>query len=182
MIMQTDKLIQSLTDASNKVLNKAEYFINLDIKSLTFKPDPDSWNVLECLEHLNLYYNFYLPEIANSIEESKSTPVTIFKPGFLGNYFANSMLPKDKLNKMKTFKDKNPLNGDLDKSVITAFIENQKTFADLIRLTNSVNLNKVRIKISIAPFIKLKLGDTLRFITNHNIRHLKQIDTLLKAQ
>lgn len=180
--MQTDKLIQSLTDTSNDILNNAEYFISLDIKSLTFKPDPDSWNILECVEHLNLYYNFYLPEISNSIKQSKSTPVAIFKPGFLGNYFANSMLPKDKLNKMKTFKDKNPLNDNLDKSVITTFIENQKTFADLIRLSCSVNLNKAKVKISIAPFIRLKLGDTLRFITNHNMRHLKQIENLLKMQ
>jgi hypothetical protein len=35
------------------------------------------------------------------------------------------MLPKEKLNKMKTFKDKNPLNAVLDKTVINKFIDQQ---------------------------------------------------------
>ncbi|MGA4923361.1 hypothetical protein, partial [Bacillus subtilis] len=76
----------------------------------------------ECLEHLNLYAKFYLPEIENAIQKTKSKRQEEFKSGFWGNYFAKSMLPKEKLNKMKTAKDKNPLNSKLDKNVIENFI------------------------------------------------------------
>jgi hypothetical protein len=42
------------------------------------------------------------------------------------------MLPKEKLNKMKTFKDKNPLNAKLDKAVIDKFTNQQTKLLELI--------------------------------------------------
>lgn len=42
------------------------------------------------------------------------------------------MLPKEKLNKMKTFKDKNPLNANLDKLIIDKFINQQIKLLDLL--------------------------------------------------
>jgi hypothetical protein len=102
----------------------------------------------------------------------------VFKSGFLGNYFAKSMLPKEKLNKMKTFKDKNPLNANLDKSVIDKFLNQQMKLLDLLSLSRNVNLNTVKIKISITKLFKLKLGDTFQFYINHIIRHVKQIERI----
>ena len=88
------------------------------------------------------------------------------------------MLPKEKLNKMKTFKDKNPLNAKLDKSVIDRFINQQIKLLDLLNQSRNVSLNKVKIKTSISSFIKLRLGDTFQFFINHIIRHLSQIDRI----
>lgn len=88
------------------------------------------------------------------------------------------MLPKAQLNKMKTFKDKNPLNANLGKTVIDKFIHQQIKLIDLLTQSRKVSLNKVKIQTSISSFIKIKLGDTFQFIINHNIRHLKQIESI----
>ena len=88
------------------------------------------------------------------------------------------MLPKEKLNKMKTFKDKNPLNSNLDKTVIDRFIDQQIKLLDLLNQSRNVSLNKVKIQTSVSSIIKLKLGDTFQFFINHIIRHLKQIDRI----
>ena len=88
------------------------------------------------------------------------------------------MLPKEKLNKMETFKDKNPLNAKLDKTVIDKFINQQIQLLGLLNQSRNVSLNKVKIPISISRLIKLKLGDTFQFLINHIIRHLKQIDRI----
>ena len=79
---------------------------------------------------------------------------------------------------MKTFKDKNPLNANLDKSVIDKFIEQQVKLLDLLSQSRNVSLNKVKIQTSISSLIKLKLGDTFQFFINHIIRHLKQIERI----
>jgi hypothetical protein len=92
------------------------------------------------------------------------------------------MLPKEKLNKMKTFKDKNPLNATLDRSVIDRFLEQQTQLLELLELSKNVSLNKVKTSISITKLIKLKLGDTFRFYINHMLRHMNQIDNILRAQ
>ena len=88
------------------------------------------------------------------------------------------MLPKENLKKMKTFKDKNPLNSNLTKDVIDEFLNQQIKLLDLLNKSRKVSLNKVKISISITTLIKLKLGDTFRFYINHMIRHMKQIERI----
>ena len=150
--MQSEKLIQSLIEQTRQIINQAEKLKNYDLHTLTWKENETSWSMLECLEHLNLYGDFYLPQIENKIKNSSSKNELEFKTGLLGNYFANSMLPKEKLNKMKTFKDKNPLDASLDTTVITKFIDQQHQLIGLLNQSRNVSLNKVKIPTSISSF------------------------------
>lgn len=179
--MQSEKLIQTHLEQTRQIINQAEKLKSYDLNTLTWKENKVSWSILECLEHLNLYGNFYLPQIESKIKNSTTNSEIEFKPGILGNYFAKSMLPKEKLNKMKTFKDKNPLNVNLDKTVIDKFINQQIKLLDLLNQSKNVSLNKVKIQTSISSLIKLKLGDTFQFYINHIIRHLAQIHRIQTA-
>jgi hypothetical protein len=165
--MQSEKLIQTLLEQTRQIINQAEKLKSYDLNTLTWKENELSWSILECLEHLNLYGDFYLPQIESKIENSTTKNDLEFKSGILGNYFAKSMLPKEKANKMKTFKDKNPLNSNLDKTVIDKFINQQIKLLDLLNQSRNVSLNKVKIQTSISSLIKLKLGDTFQFFINH---------------
>lgn len=176
--MQSEDLIQSLLKQTRQIINQAEKLKAYDLHALTWRENETSWNILECMEHLNLYGDFYLPHIEYQIKHSKSKPDTEFKSGFLGNYFSKSMLPKEKLNKMKTFKDKNPLKTELDKTAIDRFIAQQIILLELLNQAQNVSLNKVKTNISITKLIKLKLGDTFQFFINHIIRHLSQIERI----
>lgn len=179
--MQSEKLLQTLLEQTRQILNQAEKLKSYDLHILTWKENKISWSILECLEHLNLYGDFYLPQIENKIKNLTTKTDLEFNSGILGNYFAKSMFPKKKLNKMKTFKDKNPLNANLDKTVIDKFINQQSKLLDLLDQSRNVSLNKVKIEISISSLIKLKLGDTFQFFINHIIRHLNQIDRIQTA-
>ena len=148
---------------------------------MTWRENETSWNILECLEHLNLYGDFYLQQIESKIKNSNTKADDEFKSSLFGNYFAKSMLPKEKLNKMKTFRDKNPLNAKLDKMVINRFIDQQITLLELLNQSRKVSLNKVKIPTSISNLVRLKLGDTFQFFINHMIRHLNQINKIQTA-
>jgi len=176
--MQSENLIQLLLEQTRQIINQVEKLKTFDLHTLTWKENETSWSILECLEHLNLYGDFYLPEIESKIKNSTTKADLEFKSGMLGSYFAKSMLPKEKLNKMKTFKDKNPLNANLDISVIDKFIYQQIKLLDLLNQSRNVSLNKVKIQTSISSLIKLKLGDAFQFLINHIIRHLNQIDRI----
>ena len=176
--MQSEKLIQSLLEQTREIINQVEQLRSYDFQTLTWRENELSWNILECLAHLNLYGDFYLPEIERTIKSSTTKAELEFKSGFLGSYFAKSMLPKEKLNKMKTFKDKNPLNATLDKSVIDTFINQQIKLLELLNQSRKVSLNKVKIPTSISSLITLKLGDTFQFFINHIKRHLAQIERI----
>ena len=182
MKIQSEILILDLIQTTRQNLNFVELLKQKNDTELNWKTNSDNWSVLECLEHLNLYGYFYIPEFKSTILNSKHTWEAEFKSGILGNYFAKSMLPKNKLNKMKTFKDKNPLNSNLDKKVIDEFINQQIKTIELLNMCKTVSLNKNKVKITLTKWIKLKLGDTFRFVINHNVRHIKQIENILKAQ
>lgn len=176
--MQSSELIKSLIDITNASIKKAEILQLKPLPDLLWRENETSWNILECIAHLNLYGDYYLAAIKTAIEKSETLGEKNFKPGLLGDYFAKSMLPKEKLNKMKTFKRMNPLHSNPDKDVLHLFIQQQIEIVQLLKRSENISLNKVKIPISIAKFIKLKLGDTFRFVINHNIRHIKQIEKI----
>ena len=150
--------------------------MQLSEEELNYRSTENCWSALECIEHLNLYGHFYLPEINRVLKKSDSKTEPVFKSGLLGNYFANSMKPKATLNKMKTFKEMNPIGSDLDKSSIDEFIRQQRSTIDLLSEARQKSLNRIKTSISISRMLKLKLGDTFRFLIFHIERHLDQAE------
>lgn len=179
MKIDPNMLIEDLITRTREIILQAEKYKSLPKEYISRKPHPEKWSVLECLEHLNLYGDFYLVEIENRILNSKSQTKKEFKSGLLGNYFANSMLPKNgKIKKMKTFADKDPINSELPPTTIDRFLKQQNRMIELLVLARKIDLNKVKTSITI-PVIKLKLGDTFRFVIYHNQRHMIQANNVL---
>lgn len=179
--MQTTALLQEQLEQVRVLLNKATQLQELDAAVLNRRPAPDAWSILECLEHLNRYGEYYIPVVDTALNKARHAANPEFSPGWLGDYFAKLMQPKAKLNKMKTFADKNPLHVQLDKNVIKRFIEQQHQLLRLLDKAAQYDLNKIRIPITLSRFIRLKLGDTFRFVINHELRHMEQIERIQKG-
>ncbi len=177
--MQAAILIQDLVAITNNVIQEVEKFQELSLEELNIKPNENSWSILECMEHLNRYGRFYIPEIRKRMNASNHKPSTEFKTGILGDYFAKSMLPKEKLNTMKTFKKMNPNNSDLDIKALEEFLNQQKETLVLLKDAKKANLTKIKTGITITNLIKLRLGDTFRVLIYHNQRHMEQAKKLL---
>lgn len=180
MKISTTALLDELKSRTGQHLHYAEKLLLKTEEELNFRVSTDSWSTLECLEHLNRYGDFYIPEISRRISSSTTTPKPDFQPGILGNYFAKSMLPKERLNKMKTLKAMNPVHSKLNKDVVTEFIKQQHQLLDLLEKAKQVNLEKIKTGISISKLITLKLGDTFRFVIYHSARHMVQAERVLK--
>jgi hypothetical protein len=185
-VYQSKQLISNLQKQTEEILAKAisEYQMMGSVKMLK-QPEENKWSAAQCLEHLNSYRRYYLPQIERAIKTAKthnSLPDEQFTPGWLGNYFTNLMLPKEgKQMKMKAPKEHQPI-ADLDSDkVISEFIDQQEKLVELLEQAREINLNKARVPISIAKFIKLKLGDVFGFLIAHNQRHILQAERALEA-
>jgi hypothetical protein len=180
MKFQTEELLNDLTQRTKQVIETAGKYRDLDIGQLNFKPAKDRWSILECLEHLNLYGDFYLPEIEQRILQSKSEPSAEFRSGVIGNYFAKLMQPKPDgtVKKMKSPKDKTADVSKLSKATIERFLKQQDYLLKLLEMARKVDLTKTKTAISISTIVKLRLGDTFRFYTYHIERHIAQAERL----
>ncbi|WP_104383365.1 DinB family protein [Sphingobacterium sp. HMA12] len=175
------ELIEQLRRQTKEHMAFVESLKTQSLDDLNKRIQEGSWNILECIAHLNLYGNFYLPEISRRMAASQSKAANYFHSGLLGNYFAISILPKDRPNKMKTFREMDPIYKQLDRNVLDIFLEQQENFLQLLEQAKSKDLDKIRTNISINKWIKIRLGDTFRFLVNHNSRHIVQVKTILSS-
>ena len=183
MQIENNQLIDELLERMKKCTRLVKGFEALSVGQLQFK-NGDRWSILECLEHLNLYGDFYLVEIEKQIltNPPKNTS-TKFKSGILGNYFANLMEVKEgKITKMKSPKDKNPSNKNLSITTINRFLKQQEQLVNLLNQCRSIDLTRTKAAISLTNLVKLRLGDTLRFFCYHIERHVVQAERALAEQ
>lgn len=181
--MKQSELKQQLKDQIDYCLNKAEQLSELAPSNLERRPSPDKWNTLEVLAHLNLYSDFYLIEFQKAVEKcSILKRDREYKPGFFGNKAARSMeiddLGKPK-NSMKTFKSKDTFKQRGLEGEVKRFLTQQREWRGLLDATDHLDLSSIRTATTL-PLVRFKLGDTLRFVINHQIRHMAQIDRCLQ--
>ena len=95
MQMNSHELINDLQKRVTKAAEIVSKFRSLSKEQLNARKTATDWSLLECLEHLNIYGNFYLPEIEHQLLIHKGIPPsTIFKSGIIGNYFTNLVQAK----------------------------------------------------------------------------------------
>lgn len=180
MKIKSEDLLDDLKSKTLKMIQCVESFQRLSKSDLNQQPGENKWSVLECVEHLNLYSDFYINEFEKKISNSKYVPSKYHKIGFLGSQFAKSMLPigDNTPMKMKTFKSKTPNKSKLSMVTLEKFVNQQKQIIELIDKSREVHLIKVKCNLTLKK-IKLRLGDALRFYVFHNVRHIVQANRII---
>lgn len=172
--MNQQQTIQELIEDTQALVNLVNSeFQNLTAKALNQKSDAKSWSILECLEHLNRYCDYYLPLLKSAIANAEVSTLDSIKIGWLGKKSINSVSPEN-ATPIKTFKRMNPTGSDLTQTVIDQFLEHQATVLDLLSSSTNKDLNKKSIRIEFAKYLKLRTGETLLFLIRHQQRHAQQ--------
>lgn len=180
MKQNVELLLNDLEKITVRLIDEVEQFKMIELSRLNEKRSEESWSALECLDHLNQYGDYYIPEMTSAVKKSiRSKPKTEFKSGWLGIYFANMMLPKEGMKRIKSPKDKLPAQSGLSLETIDKFLKQQNQLLELLKVARNQNLEKLKCSISLSKLVKLKLGDTLRFVIYHNWRHIEQAKAAL---
>lgn len=148
-------------------------FQNLPQESLLKPSATGGWSIAQCLEHLNRYGHYYLPQIQKGLDK-KIPGGNTFKSTWLGSYFTKMMEPSKGTKKVKAFKAYIPPVQLDAHATVAAFIAQQETLLSYLKQARNVDLNAVKIPVSIAKWIRLKLGDVFQFVIAHNERHIVQ--------
>lgn len=178
------ELIKQLHQDVWETIGTAKEYKVLPDDMLNTPPHPGKWSIAQVLEHLNSYNRYYLPELKKSLANGGQTSNTQFKSGWFGNYFTKMMMPDKNgkvANKMQAPKDHRPVDFLDSEKVINEFIKGQEELLRLLEDAERKDIGKLKTPISITKFIKLKTGDTFRFLIAHQQRHMIQANSVRTA-
>ena len=145
---------------------------------LNFKPDADKWSVLQCVEHLNRYSEYYLKTIENKLSKAKEKGAEEVKYSWFGRMSIKSIHP-DNRKKSKTLARLNPAASEVNRGILQDFITHQKTLLTLMDKAEKHSLNSIKIPADVFKLLKLRLGECFEFLIVHQQRHILQMKELL---
>ena len=178
--MNTVESVNTLFEAVSTDVRDS--FGSLTPEQLNWKPDPGSWSVAQCLDHLIKSNEEFFPEFekvaagtrSNSFWENYS-PLT----GMAGKFLVN-VLQKDN-KKVKTNQKMTPPS-EIAADIVDQFLRHQKELAGKVESIRNADWDKVVVT---SPFMKLmtyRLSSGLQAIVEHEKRHVRQAKRVMAAE
>lgn len=180
---KTEALLNELVQDVQRIKEAAEFFKSGDQSKAVYAPDPGRWSVVQIIEHLNAYNRHYLPVIEKELALVTHDTNAWFTSGYWGEKFTKSMKPTNVYeikNKMKTMKKMSFPNSLNIETVMKEFLAGQEKLLQLLERAKGKDLAKIHIPITLTKLIKLRLGDTFRFLIAHEQRHMIQARNTIK--
>lgn len=153
-----------------------EQLFPLSHSALLWKPDAETWNICECLEHLNLFARYYSLQLrlrTSDLPPENGAQHERFSSGWFGSWILKALSP-ERDQKMKTLSRYNPKFGNADENPIQEFLLHLRELQIVIDRARNLNLNRHRVPVQFFPILTLNLGDALQFMLLHQQRHLNQ--------
>lgn len=169
---------KQLLDKIQAIENRAdELCAALDDRSFSWSPEPGRWSVGECLEHLNLTAQAFLPLLDRAIDDGVPArdPAAAIRPGLLGRGFIYILEPPAK-GRVKAPKSVRPPRELSMTTVKTRFTDAHQELADRIRRAGSIELNRTKMRHPAIPVVRFSVGEIFEIVLAHERRHLWQAE------
>lgn len=185
MIHINNNDLYKLEEEAQKVAKEVhEYFANLSDRQINWKPNPESWSIAQCLDHLVNTNRKYFPifeEILLGEKRKRFFERVSFLSDFWGKLLTKSYNPESK-RKSKAPRIFMPGASKIDLSVIPRFSESQGRLIGFMQATSYLNLKQTYITSPVAKFVTYSLHDAYEIILQHERRHIRQALCILEME
>lgn len=149
---------------------------DLNPQQLNWQPQPGTWSVGQCLEHLCITDEVYLPAIAISLRDKPVSPVQDITPGWFARWFITSFIePSPKTKRARAPKKIVP-SAQVESSVLDRFLRSNQAAREFIRQAGNYDVNHIRFKNPLLPVLRFTAGTGLEIVSRHERRHLLQAE------
>ncbi|HLK04915.1 MAG TPA: DinB family protein [Candidatus Acidoferrum sp.] len=146
----------------------------LSAEQLNWQPASGGWSVGQCMEHLCITNEVYLPPMAGALESKKKQTVEDIRPGWFGRYFLRNFVePAPNLKRVPAPK-KIVRSAKVETSVLERFLTSNRATRDLIGRAGEYDVNKIRFRNPLIAVIWFTVGTGLEIVSGHERRHLLQ--------
>lgn len=179
--MTLDDMIDRLGEYAEEA---ALTFGDLSVGQFNWKPNPDSWSIGQCLEHLVMANRKYVSLIERAQEGEYNR--TIWErmpvlPGLTGKLVIKTIHP-DNVKKSKAPKVFRPSRSEIPKSVLDNYIETAKRLRTLFESFSGDEIQKMIITSPVAKFATYSLYDAFKILVLHDRRHLNQAEAVIASK
>ncbi|MBR9861400.1 DinB family protein [bacterium] len=148
--------------------------------NLEHRPGPGKWNARECLQHVVVMWDSYKPQFDKGLRKAKPKKDEFYKAGWFGNWFAGKMEPIAG-GGMRTQKMWEPSNYTSDKAAVFRLMEVQDEMIEYLNKMRDLDINRSRVQSPASLLIRLKMGDALQVLANHQDRHWQQATRAMES-
>lgn len=166
-----ERLTSDLTasDASAKAL-----VTGLTEDQLNWQPAPSAWSIGQCLDHLCLMNDVYLPPVMAALKDAPEGPAEEIVLGWFAAWFFRSFVEPSPSSKRAPAPAKIRPSQRIPLSVLDHFLAGNQSCRDVIADARSKDVNRVRFWNPFVPGIRFTAGAGLQIIATHERRHLLQ--------
>ncbi len=146
------------------------------------RTEAGKWSVAECVAHLNLTSEAYIPRIETALREAgamKKTGRGEFKRDFAGRFFAMMvgplpMLGKMRIGKVKTAPDFVPKGMHPKGPTLATFKRDQDQLIALVKEADDLPIDETKIRSPFGEKISYNCYSAFVILDRHEHRHLDQ--------
>jgi hypothetical protein len=172
------RLISELDAADQRAKELLEGLTPLQ---LNWKPSQQVWSVGQCLEHLRVANEVYLPAISASLAARPFLSVQDITPGWFGRWFIRNYIEPSCESKRARAPKKIAPGAQVDPSILELFLASNQAARELVRRASHHDVNRVRFKNPLIPVLRFTVGTGLEIVSRHERRHLLQAERVKHA-
>jgi hypothetical protein len=172
------RLISELDDADRRANSVAG---GLSRAQLNWQPSPGAWSVGQCLEHLRMTNEVYLPAIAAALENRERKPVGELHLGSFSRWFIrNYIAPNPGGTKARAPKKIVPVP-QVETEILEAFLRSNRAARAVVTRASEYDVNGIRFRNPFIPLLRFTVGTGLEIVAKHESRHLLQAEGVRQA-
>jgi hypothetical protein len=153
-----------------------ELVVGLNSEQLNWQSAPDAWSVGQCLEHLCIANEVYLPAIAASLAGRSVSAVEEITPGWFARWFIRSYIEPSPQSKRASAPRKIVPSPRVEPSVLDRFLRSNQAARELVRHAGKYDVNHIRFRNPFIPVLRFTAGTGLQIVSRHERRHLVQAE------
>ncbi|MBM3736376.1 MAG: DinB family protein [Acidobacteria bacterium] len=154
----------------------------LSAAQINWKPAPGSWSIGQCLAHLIVANDVYLPAIGSALEGQPRGRAEEITPGWFGRLFIRRVIEASpNTRKGKAPNKIEPPGEQFDASILDRFLRSNESARDFVRRAADYDVNRIRFKNPFVSWIRFTAGTGIEIIWKHQVRHLLQAERVKQA-
>lgn len=172
------RLLRELEESDRRARSLVE---GLSVERLNRQPAPGVWSIGQCIEHLAIANETYLPPIAAALEGRPKAPIQEITPGWFGGWFLRTYIePSTKTKRLVAPKKITP-GVQVEPSVLERFLRSNREVAEVMRQASAHDVNRIRFPNPYVPVLRFTVGTGMLIIVGHERRHLAQAERVRQS-